>query len=303
MQKSRVGKYFYSQWQYLLLVAPAMILLLIFAYAPMFGLILSFKDMTPGQTIFNAPWVGFDWFFAFFKSPYFWRSLKNTLVISSVTLVVSFPIPVVFAVMLNEVRNKAFKKTAQSISYFPYFISTVIIVQILMNFLGVDNGLVNNLRDMAGLDRINFFTTEEWFLPLYIITDIWKGLGWSAVIYLAAFTSIDPTLFEAAKIDGANRLKQLWHISLPGISGTIMILLLLSIGNILNIGYEKILLMYNPAIYNVSDVISTYVYREGIINYRVGYATAIGFFNQLCSFVILVSSNKIARKFSGESLW
>jgi len=269
----------------------------------MFGLVLSFKNLTPGQTIFNAPWVGFKWFTTFFNSPYFWRSIKNTLVISFSSLIIGFPLPIILALMINEIRNKRYKKLSQSISYFPYFISTVIVVQILMNFLGVDNGLVNNLRDAAGLDRINFFNAEEWFLPLYIITDLWKGLGWASIIYLAALTSIDPALYEAAMIDGASRIKQIWHVSLPGILGTIMILLLLNVGNILNVGYEKILLMYNPSTYSVADVVSTYVYREGIINYRVGYATAIGLFNQLCCFIILTTSNKISRRISGESLW
>jgi ABC-type polysaccharide transport system, permease component len=300
---SKTLKYTNSQGEYIVLILPAVILFLIFCYIPMAGLIIAFKDLKPGSTIFESSWVGFKWFHEFFMSPYFWRSMKNTVVISTVSLIASFPLSIIFALMLNEIRFMPYKRIAQSISYFPYFISTVIVIQILNNFIDVESGLVNNLIELFGGERINFYLAKQWFLPLYVITDIWKTLGWSAIIYLSALTSIDLCLYEAATIDGANRFQKMWHISFPGIAGTVIILLLLNLGNLLSLGYEKIILMYNPAIYDVSDVVSTYVYREGIQNMRFGYATAIGFFNQILNFIVLIASNYFSRRFSEHSLW
>jgi ABC-type polysaccharide transport system, permease component len=292
-----------KEWEYYILIFPAIIFFILFNYMPMYGLIISFKDMQPGLTISESPWVGLKWFSEFFNSPYFWRSLKNTLILALNILVIEFPLPIVFALILNEIKGIRLKKIMQSISSFPHFISTVIVVAILFNFLGVENGLVNNFIKSFGKEPINFFNSEGWYMPLYIFTDLWKELGWSSIIYIATLANIDPCLYEAAKIDGASRYRQIIHVSLPGLYSTIMILLILQIGNMFNIGFEKVILMYNPSIYGVADIISTFVYRSGILGGRYSYSAAVGFFNQILNFIILVIANKTTRRISGEGLW
>jgi putative aldouronate transport system permease protein len=296
-------KKIYRERELLLMIAPAIVLLLIFSYLPMYGLVISFQDLRPGLTIFNSPWVGLKWFDEFLNSPYFWRSLKNTFVISTLSLLIQFPLPIILALVLNEIRNKYFKRITQSISYFPYFMSTVVIVGMLYNFLSVDSGIVNTTLQEFGLEPINFFNSEKWFIPMYIFSGVWQNLGWNAIIYLAALTTIDPTLYEAAKIDGASRIKQMRHITIPGIFTTIMILMLLNLGSILNVGFEKIVLMYNPATYNVSDVVSTYVYRIGIQSGNYSLATAVGLFNQILNFILLLVFNNLSKRAGAESLW
>ncbi len=296
-------KKIYKERELLFMISPAIIMVIIFAYLPMYGLVISFQDLRPGLTMFNSPWVGLKWFDTFFHSPYFWRSLKNTFVISTLSLLVQFPLPIILALALNEIRNRFFKRIAQSISYFPYFISTVVIVGMMYNFLSVDSGIVNNFLVGFGMEPINFFNSEGWFKPLYILSGVWQTLGWNAIIYLAALTAIDPTLYEAAKMDGASRLKQIRFITLPGIFSTIMILLLLNLGSILNVGFEKIILMYNPATYGVADVVSTYVYRLGIQSGSYSLATAVGFFNQVLNFALLLIFNHLSKKAGAESLW
>lgn len=304
MRQNALKKEFYQNWEYYLLLLPVLIYYALFHYLPIGnGVVMAFKDVRPGLSVFTAEWVGFQWFRDFISSPYFWRSLKNTLVLSLTTLVANFPIPIIFSIALNEVKNKRFKKITQSVSYFPYFVSMVVVVGMLYNFLSMDNGLVNNMIKQLGGEPINFMNSVQAFIPMYVLTEMWQKMGWSAVVYLAALTSIDPTLYEAAHIDGAGRLRQMWHISLPGIRSSITVMLLLNIGNMLLIGHEKILLMYNPANYDVADVVSTYIYREGILNRRFSYATAVGLFNQVISFIILMISNKCSRKMTGESLW
>jgi len=296
-------KKLYRERELLFMVFPAVLLVIVFCYVPMYGLVISFQDLRPGLTIFNSPWVGFKWFDEFFHSPYFWRSLKNTFVISVLSLLVQFPLPIVLALALNEIRNRFFKRLTQSISYFPYFMSTVVIVGMMYNFLSVDSGIVNTVLVGLGMDPINFFNSEFWFKPMYVLSGVWQNLGWNAIIYLAALTAINPTLYEAAKIDGASRLKQMWYITLPGIFTTIMILLLLNLGSLLNVGFEKIILMYNPATYEVADVVSTYVYRLGIQSGSYSLATAVGFFNQVLNFILLIIFNHLSKRAGAESLW
>ena len=296
-------KALYKERDLMLMIAPAILLVIVFSYVPMYGLILSFIDLRPGLTLFSSEWVGLKWFEEFFHSPYFWRSLKNTFVISSLSLIIQFPLPIILALALNEIRNQFFKRLTQSISYFPYFISTVVIVGMMYNFLSVDSGIVNNLLRELGKEPINFFNSEGWFKPLYITSGVWQTLGWNAIIYLAALTAIDPTLYEASKIDGASRMQQIWYITVPGIFPTIMILLLLNLGNMLNIGFEKIILMYNPATYGVADVVSTYVYRLGIQGGNYSLATAVGFFNQVLNFILLLLFNHLSKRAGGERLW
>lgn len=287
----------------LLLLSPVLIMLFIFSYIPMYGLIISFLDLRPGLTIFNSPWVGLKWFDSFFHSPYFWRSLRNTVVISVISLAVQFPLPIMFALLINELRGKYFKRVVQSVSYFPYFMSTVVIVGMMYNFLSIDSGIVNNILREMGKEPIHFFNSENWFIPLYVLSGLWQTLGWSAIIFLAALTAIDSTLYEAAKMDGATRWQQMRHISIPGIFTTIMVLFLLNLGNLLNVGFEKIILMYNPTTYGVADVVSTYVYRLGIQGGQYSFATAVGFFNQMLNFIILLIFNHLSKKAGSESLW
>jgi ABC-type polysaccharide transport system, permease component len=293
----------YKERALLYLLVPTMALFIVFNYLPIYGLIISFKDLQPGLTVLNCPWVGFKWFNEFLSSSYFWRSLKNTFVLSGLSLVVQFPAPIIFALILNEVRNKHFKKIVQSVSYFPYFLSTVIIVGMLFNFLSVDTGIVNTILKEHGKETINFLNSVHWFRPLYVISGLWQNLGWNAIIYLAALTGIDPVLYEASFIDGAKRIKQMWHITIPGIFPTIIVLLLISLGNLLNVGFEKIILMYNPSTYDVADVISTYVYRLGIQNQQYSFATAVGLFNQVVNFSLLVLFNSLSNRLGGEGLW
>lgn len=296
-------KNIYKERALLYMIMPTIAFFIVFNYVPIYGLIISFKDLQPGLTIFNCPWVGLKWFEEFFASPYFWRSLKNTAILSILSLVVQFPAPIIFALLVNEIKKPYFKKIAQSVSYFPYFMSTVIIVGMLYNFLGVDSGIINTILKENGKETINFFNSVHWFRPLYIISGLWQSLGWNSIIFLAALTGIDPTLYEAAKMDGAKRLKQMWYVSIPGIYPTIMIVLLISVGNLLNVGFEKIILMYNPSTYDVADVISTYVYRTGIQNQQYSFATAVGLFNQIINFTLLAASNSLSKKMGGESLW
>ena len=293
----------YKERALLLILLPPLTFFFVFHYIPIYGILIAFKDLQPGMTMFNCPWVGFKWFEEFFNSPYFWRSLKNTVTLSTLNLIFQFPLPIVFALAINEIRNMAYKRIAQSIRYFPHFISTVVIVGMLYNFLGVDNGIINNLLKTNGVETINFFNKPGWFRPLYIISGIWQSLGWSSIIYIAALSSADINLYEAAKIDGAKRLRQIWHISIPCITPTIVILFLLNMGNFLKIGFEKIILMYNPLTYEVADVISTYVYRVGIQSGQYSFATAIDFSNQVINFVLLIFFNKLCKKIGGESLW
>ncbi|MBP1988567.1 ABC transporter permease [Paenibacillus eucommiae] len=293
----------YRERELFFLLAPAILLLILFSYIPMYGLIIAFKDLKPGLTIFNSPWVGLKWFDQFLHSPYFWRSLKNTFVISVLSLLVQFPLPIIFALAINEIRGKYFKRITQSISYFPYFMSTVVVVGMMYNFLSVDSGIVNTILRELGMEPINFFNSEQWFKPLYIFSGLWQNLGWNAIIFLAALTAVDPTLYEAAKIDGASRVQQMRYISIPGIFTTIMILLLLNLGSILNVGFEKIVLMYNPTTYGVADVVSTYVYRLGIQGGEYSFATAVGLFNQVLNFMLLLFFNHMSKRAGAESLW
>lgn len=285
-----------------LLVLPGIIWYLIFAYGPMYGLIISFKDFSPFKGIVKSPWVGFMWFQQFFDSQFFWRLIKNTLLLNIFNLLFSFPIPIILAFLLNEARHEWYKRLAQTISYLPHFVSTVIIVGMLVNFVS-PTGIVNNIITALGGKSIHFMVKPEWFRPLYIMTGIWQSAGWGSIIYLAALSGIDPQLYEAAIMDGANKIKQVWHISLPGILPTIIIMLILALGSILSVGYEKIILMYNSATYETADVINTYVYRRGVVAGEYSFGTAVGLFQSVINFVFIVSANKLSRKVSSVSLW
>lgn len=287
----------------LLLAAPVLIYYSVFHYLPMYGAVIAFKDFSPGQSIWSSTWVGFRWFKEFFASIYFTRLISNTIMLSSLSLIFSFPVPIIFALLLNEVRRKNLRRIIQTISYLPHFISLVVMIGILSNFLSPSDGVINQLLRRFGMEPVNFMGESVWFRPLYIGSGIWQNYGWNSIIYMAALTSIDPQLYEAARIDGCNRWKEMRYITLPGIRSTAVMLLILALGNLMNIGFEKIILMYSPAIYDVSDVISTYVYRRGILNSQYSFGSAVGLLNSIINFILLLSVNRISRHYTQIGLW
>lgn len=287
----------------LLLVSPAVLYFIIFHYVPMYGILIAFKDFSITDGIIGSDWAGLKYFQQFFDSYYFWRLMRNTLLISFYSLIWAFPIPIIFALVLNEFRDGLFKRTVQTVTYFPHFISVVIVVGIMVNFLSPINGVINNLLDLFGINAINFMNDPGWFRTLFIGSNIWQEFGWGSIIYLAALAGINPELYEASKIDGANRWHQLIYITLPSIAPTIIILLILNVGQLMNVGFEKIILMYSPSTYETADVISTYVYRQGILSSQYSFGAAVGFFNSIINLILLVSANFISRKVTNNSLW
>lgn len=286
-----------------MLVLPGIIYYIIFSYTPMYGLVIAFKDFLPFKGIWDSPWVGFKWFEQFFDTYYFGRILTNTLLISLYSIVWGFPAPIIFALLLNEVQHKKFKRVSQTVSYLPHFISTVVIVGIVVNFLSPSAGIINNVIRALGGESINFMVEPEWFRTIYITSDIWQGIGWNSIIYLAALSGIDQELYEAATVDGASRLRKMWHITIPGILPTVVILLILRFGSVLNVGYEKIILMYNSQTYETADVIGSYVYRRGIAGGEYSFGTAVGLFQNVVNFMLIITFNRISRKVSEISLW
>ncbi|TMV44367.1 sugar ABC transporter permease [Paenibacillus mesophilus] len=287
----------------LLLLLPGTAYLIIFQYIPMYGVIIAFKDFSPGLGIWGSEWVGFRWFTEFFQSVYAFRLLRNTVLISLYSLIWGFPIPVIFALLLNELRNGFFKRAVQTVSYFPHFISSVIIAGLIVNFLSPTDGLFGQLFKWITGEPTSLLTDPAWFRTIYIGSGIWQGFGWSSIIYLAALSAIDPQLYDAAKIDGAGRWKQMMHITLPGIMPTIVILLILNMGSLLSVGAEKIILLYSPAIYETSDVISTYAYRRGLLGADYSFGAAVGLFNSIANFLLLIIVNSISKKVNQTSLW
>ncbi len=286
-----------------LLVLPGIIWYLIFAYAPMFGLVIAFQDFSPFKGFTGSSWVGFAWFQQFFNSQFFGRLIRNTLLLNIYNILFSFPVPIILALLLNEIQHSWYKKTVQTISYLPHFVSTVVVVGMLANFLSPVGGIVNLMIEKLGGESINFMIKPEWFRPLYIISGIWQEVGWGSIIYLAALSGIDTQLYEASIVDGANKWKQLWHISIPGILPTIIIMLIMNLGHILSIGYEKIILMYNSSTYETADVINTYVYRRGILSGEYSFGTAVGLFQSVISFVFVIAANRISKRVTEVSLW
>lgn len=285
-----------------LMVLPVIAFFLIFMYIPMYGASIAFKDFSPAKGIMESSWAGMKHFVRFFESVYFWRVLKNTVLLSVYSLVFGFPAPIILALLLNEVRVKWFKSTVQTITYLPHFISLVVIVGLLKTFT-LSDGLINDIIVFFGGEASSLLQKVEYFRTIYIASDIWQQVGWNSIIYLAALAGVDEQLYEAAMIDGANRWKQTIHVTLPSIRPTIIILLILRMGRLLTIGFEKIILMYNPAIYDVADVISTYVYRTGLMELNWSYSTAVGLFNSVLNFALLLMANRISKKFSETSLW
>ncbi|WP_243739963.1 ABC transporter permease [Aureibacillus halotolerans] len=291
-----------KNWDLYLLVLPVVIYFLVFKYFPMYGVQIAFKDFIATQGILGSEWVGFEHFIRFFDSFYFWRLLSNTIGISLYGLAVGFPIPILLALLLNEVKNKHGKSFVQTVTYAPHFLSTVVVVGMLFLFLS-PNGAINQLLSFIGLSEILFLTEPEWFKTTYVFSSVWQQMGWSSIIYLAALAGIDPQLHEAAKMDGASRLQRIWHVNLPGIKATIIILLILQTGSILSVGFEKVFLMQNDLNMEASDVIATHIYRTGIVGAQYSYSAAIGLFESLLNFFILLAVNFAAKKTSNTSLW
>ncbi|WP_337101282.1 ABC transporter permease [Paenibacillus sp. YIM B09110] len=285
-----------------LMLLPIVVYYAIFHYGPMYGIQIAFKDFMPNRGMTGSPWVGFKHFEDFFGSFFFWRILGNTLLLSLYSLIFCFPAGIVLALLLNELRSGKLRKTVQTISYMPHFISLVVIVGILFDFLARD-GLINSLLAFVGIEPISFMRSPAWFRTLYISSDIWQNIGWGSIVYLAAISNVNPTLYEAARMDGANRWKQMRHVTLPGIMPTVTIMLILFIGKFMTVSFEKIVLMYNPVIYETADVIQTYVYRKGIIESNFSYSAAVGLFNAVISFALLITANAVAKKLGETKLW
>ncbi|WP_375790296.1 ABC transporter permease [Paenibacillus agricola] len=285
-----------------LMALPVIAYYLIFHYGPILGLQIAFKDYGPVDGIWGSPWIGFTNFQDFFESFYFWRLVRNTILINVYELMFGFPAAIILALLLNEIRSTLFKRAVQTISYLPHFISIVVVVGMMVDFLNRD-GLINQIMDSFGLETIAFLQQPEWFRFLFVSSGVWQGIGWGSIIYLAAIATIDPTLYEAAKIDGAGRWKQVLHITIPGIMPTIVILFILALGSMMSVGSEKVLLMYNAQTYVTGDVISTYVYRKGILEANYGYTAAVGLFNSVISFILIVAANMVSRRVSENKLW
>ncbi|WP_207655686.1 ABC transporter permease [Vallitalea okinawensis] len=302
-KKGKALKYISRNYDLYLLILPAILYIVIFHYWPMYGVQLAFKDYIAKLGIVGSPWVGLKHFERFFNSYYFRRLLLNTLGISIYQLIVGFPIPILLALALNEIKNSKFKKTVQTITYAPHFLSTVVLVGMVVSFLSPQNGIVNEFIKMSGGEPVYFMTKPEYFKSIYVFSGVWQQMGWNSVIYVAALSSINYELHEAAIVDGASRLRRIWHINIPGIMPTIVILLILNVGRIMGVGFEKVFLMQNDLNMEASDVISTYVYRSGILGAQYSFASAVGLFNSLINFMILITVNRISKHVSETSLW
>lgn len=298
------SRHFRRYWQlYAMLLLPVMYFVL-FKYVPMFGNILAFRRYRPAMGPYGTDWVGFRYFQKFMSDASFWSAFRNTLFLSLLNLAINFPIPIIFAIMLNEVRALRFKRLVQTISYMPRFISTVVVIAILSELLSPSSGIINRyLQNLFGIAPTYFMNDPQYFRFLYVMTDTWQYTGWTAIIYLAAITGISADLFEAAKIDGANRLQQILYVTIPSILPTIMVMFILNVGRLLSLGFEKVLLMYTPSNSGVSDIIDTLVYRIGLANQNYSYATAIGLFSGIIGVILVSGSNYLSRKTTGESIY
>lgn len=284
------------------MLVPILLYYAIFKFGPMFGLYISFIDYKPARGIFGSEFVGLKWFKSFFSDYYFQRLLINTVRIALADLL-TFPLPVILALLINELKSKKFSKMAQTIMYVPHFISTVVICGIVLTLTSSTGAITSVLHTLFGIKEQALLNTPSNFLPIYILTVLWQTLGWNSIIYLSALAGIDQELYDAAKVDGASRWQQCLHVTLPGIAPTIIIMLILKMGKIFNVGYERVMLLYNPAIYNVADVINTYVYRKGLIDAQFSYSAAVGMFNCIISFALVMITNKISQKVNGSGLW
>lgn len=287
---------------FLIMLAIPLILLLVFSYGPMYGVLIAFKDYSPGLGIWQSPWNQFDHFKRMFDDFTFIRALKNTLTISFWKLLIGFPAPIILALSLNELRFTRFKKLSQTISYLPYFLSWVIVAAMMVEIFSPQRGIVNSIISALGGTPIHFLASEKWFVPILVISDVWKGIGYGSIVYLAAITGVDPALYEAAELDGATRLQKMRHVTIPSIMPVILVMLILRVGGILSAGFDQVLNLYNPAVYSVGDIIDTYVYRIGLIDFNFDYSTAVGLFQNLAGLIMVGGSNWLVKKTTGQNV-
>lgn len=286
-----------------ILAVPGLTALIVFSYFPIYGLIIAFQDYSPGLGFLGSPWVGFKHFARLFRDPYFFRTFRNTVILGVYTLVFTFPAPLLFALLLNELRSRWFKKAVQTVSYLPNFISVVIVVGFLIDFTSLSDGVVNDVIAFFGGERIHFMAEPKWFRFLYVVSDIWQGVGVGSIIYLAAIAGIGVELYESAYLDGATKLQQMRYITLPCLMPTIAILLILQVGELFGADFQKIMLMYSPLTYETADVISTYVYRSGVRGGALSYSTAVGFFLSVISFLFVFAADRISNRISDISVF
>lgn len=286
-----------------IMILPVLAFYITFCYLPMYGVIIAFKNFQPGLGMWGSPWVGFQNYIDFFTGPYFIRVLSNTLIISLSSIVFGFPAPIILALLLNEVHNQRFKRLVQTVTYIPHFISLVVVCGMILQFTSSSGVVTLLMNKVFGIPLKNMMGTPANFVPIYVISGIWQEIGWGSIVYLSAITSIDTQIYEAAQIDGANRFMQVWYVTLPGILPVIMVMLILRLGNVMSVGFEKIILLYNPSIYSTADVISSFTYRQGLQNFNWSFSTAVGLFNSIINYIFLLSSNWIGRKLNENSLW
>ncbi|CAG9621150.1 ABC transporter permease [Sutcliffiella rhizosphaerae] len=294
---------FLKYWDLYLLMIPGILFFIIYKYVPMWGIVIAFQDYSVFAGIQGSEWVGFKHFERMFQSEEFYRIFSNTLLISLYKLFWGFPAPIIVALMLNELRNMMYKRTVQTIIYMPHFLSWVIVGGIMMNLLGPSTGIVNTFIQFLGFEPIYFIADDSWFRTVLVTSDLWKSVGWGTILYLAALAGINPQLYEAATVDGASKWQQTWHITLPSLLPTIVILFILQMGNILEVGFEQVFILLNPLVYNVGDVFETYVYRVGVTQGQFSYTTAVGLFKSVIALILVVAANKIAKKLGQNGIW
>lgn len=306
-EKKKPLRYYLKRDRFIyLLMLPGILYYIIFKYLPMFGIVIAFEDYKPFfgiRGIFTSEWVGLKHFQKFFRSAYCLRLIKNTLVLSFYSLIWCFPLSIILALFINEMRGKWFKKTVQTVSYLPHFLSAVIVCGMIRNLTSVDGGLVNAIVMKLGGEAVPFLGLPEYFRTIYTVSEVWQSIGWESIVFIAAMTGIDRELYEAAMVDGAGVFRRMWSITLPGIMPVITIMLILRVGQILNLGYEKVLLLYSPQVYSTADIISTYVYREGLINQNYSFAAAVNLFTSLISLILVLGTNRITKKLGQEGIW
>jgi len=296
-----MGKVIRDKYLLILLILP-ILYYLVFMYGPMFGVIIAFKKFNAAKGFFGSPWVGLKYFEKFIDDPFFWQAVKNTLVLGFLSMLFGMPASIILALSLNEIPNDIYKRFAQTTTYLPHFISVVVVAGMVVNFTS-SGGLINRLIETLGGKRIQFMSMTGWFPPVFVISEVWQTAGWGSILYLASIAGINPELYEAAIADGAGRFRQMWYITLPCILPTISILLILRIGRILRLSFQKVLLLYSPAVYETSDVIQTYVYRRGLLGAQFSYATAIGLFQSVVGLFLLILANMASKRLSETSLW
>ncbi len=299
-------KNLYRDKYLLLMIIPVIIYYLVFCYVPMTGLVMAFNRYQMGsglKGIYTSDFVGLKWFMQFFQSIYAWRLIRNTFLLSFFSLIFGFPIPILFAVAVTQIRKKWLQKSVQVSTYLPYFISTVVVCGMIINFLSPSDGIINMLLNKIGIDSINFMSLPNWFRPIYVLSGSWQSFGFNSIIFVAAIMGISPELYESMRVDGANKRQIIGHLVLPSIKPTIILLLIMTLGSLMNVGFEKVYLLYSPPIYETSDVIQTYVYRQGILNNNYSSASAVGLLNSMINFSIVFVANRMSRKLTDTAIW